>query len=354
MFSAENNCTLKGVTGELQKPMRRALSLFAVGLVLGLGIAFIYGGAGLFHRLAAFPLSLMCLVLAMIFVGWNFNAGRMRLMLSGIGKPMRHGRSLATVMASEFAISITPAGSGGLLSYVYLLKRHGAPGTAAAAMYAADIMIDMLVFSTVLMVATLALLIHPTQLHIGWEIAMLVGLILAILLLAWIAVKHYRSVLLWIGRHLLNRRVSPAKRRTLTRGVLSFRKALHLILSFSRFRLFAILLCCLGHWLLRYSVLYVIIVGMDCNVYWAYSFLVQMLAFTVGHFTMLPGGSGGVELSFTALLSPVLDHATLGAVLLMWRFTTYYFYLIAGAPVFFMFVGKALLQVLGNGQSKAS
>ena len=332
--------------------MRRSLSLFAVGLVLGLSIVFIYGGSGLFHRLAAFPQSVLCVVLAMIFVGWNFNAGRIRLMLSGIGKPMGHGRSLATVMATEFAISATPAGSGGLLTYVYLLKRHGAPGTAAAAMYAADIMIDMLVFCIALLVTTLAFFVHPAKLHIGWEIAMLAGLILGMLSLAWVAVQHYRSVLLWIGRHILNRRVSAANRRRLTRGVLRFRQALHLILGFSRLRLFGIFLCCLGHWMLRYSVLYVIIAGMNRDVYWAYTFLIQMLAFTAGHFTMLPGGSGGVELSFTALLAPVLDHATLGAVLLMWRFTTYYFYLIAGAPVFFLFVGKALWQLLGNGQPK--
>lgn len=332
--------------------MRRFLSLFAVGLVLVLSIAFIYGGSGLFHRLAAFPLSVLCAVLAMIFVGWNFNAGRMRLMLSGIGKPMGHGRSLATVMATEFAISATPAGSGGLLTYVYLLKRHGAPGTAAAAMYATDIMIDTLVFSIALLVATLAFFVHPAQLLIGWEIAMLAGLILGMLLLAWGTVQHYRTVLLWIGRNILNRRVSAANRRKLTRGVLRFRQALHLILGFSRLRLFGIFLCSLGHWILRYSVLYVIIVGMDRDVYWAYTFLIQMLAFTAGHFTMLPGGTGGVELSFTALLSPVLDHATLGAVLLMWRFTTYYFYLIAGAPVFFLFVGKTLWQVKCNGQPK--
>lgn len=332
--------------------MRRSLSLFAVGLVLGLSVAFIYGGSGLVHRLAAFPLSVLYAVLAMIFFGWNFNAGRMRLMLSGIGKPMGHGRSLATVMATEFAISATPAGSGGLLTYIYLLKRHGAPGTAAAAMYATDIMIDMLVFIIVLLVATLAFFAHPAQLHIGWEIAILAGLILGMLVLAWGTVLHYRPVLLWIGRHILNRRVSTANRRKLTRGVLRFRQALHLILGFSRLRLFGIFLCCLGHWILRYSVLYVIIVGMDRDVYWAYTFLIQMLAFTAGHFTMLPGGSGGVELSFAALLSPVLDHATLGAVLLMWRFTTYYFYLIAGAPVFFLFVGKALWQLLGNGQPK--
>ena len=332
--------------------MRRTFTLVALGLVLGLGIAILYGGDGLFHRLEAFPLSVLGVVLAMIFVGWNFNAGRMRLMLSGLGKPMGHGRSLATVMATEFAISATPAGSGGLLTYVYLLKQHGAPATAAAAMYATDIMIDMMVFSTALLIVTLALFVHPTQPHIGWEIAVLAGLILGMLMLAWAAVQHYRPVLLWIGRHILNRRVSAANRRKLTRGVLRFRQALHLVLGFSRWRLFGIFLCCLGHWVLRYSVLYMIIIGLDRDIYWAYTFLIQMLAFTAGHFTVLPGGSGGVELSFTALLAPVLDHATLGAVLLMWRFTTYYFYLITGAPVFFLLVGKALWQLLGNGQPK--
>jgi uncharacterized protein (TIRG00374 family) len=329
--------------------MRRSLSLVAVGLVLGLSVALIYGGSGLFRRLETFPLSLLCVVLGMIFAGWNFNAGRMRLMLGGIAKPMGHGRALATVMATEFAINATPAGSGGLLSYVYLLKRHGAPATAAAAMYATDIMIDMLVFSTALAIITLSFFVHPEQLHFGWEIAMLAGLLVGMVTLGWAGARNYRTVLLWIGRRNLTRRVSATNRRRLTRVVLRFREALHLVLGFSRARLFGIFLCCLGHWVLRYSVLYVIIAGMDRHVDLAYSFLIQMLALTAGHFTMLPGGSGGVELSFTALLAPVLDHATLGAVLLMWRFVLYYWYLIACAPVFFLFVGKALWQLLGNG-----
>jgi uncharacterized protein (TIRG00374 family) len=331
--------------------MKRTLALGTFGLLLGFGIALAYGGSGLFERIAAFPLYLLGATLAMIFAGWNCNAGRLRLMLGGIAKPMGHGRALATVMATEFAINATPAGSGGLIAYVYLLKRHGAPATSAAAMYATDIMMDMLVFSSALVIVTLAMFFHPAQLHIGWEIGMLAGLLVAMVVLGWAGAKNYRTVLLWIGRRKLIRRVTAANRRRLTRTVLRFREALHLVLGFSRARLFGIFLCCLGHWVLRYSVLYVIITGMDSHVDLAYSYLVQMLAQTAGHFTMLPGGSGGVELSFTALLAPVLDHATLGAVLLMWRFALYYWYLIACAPVFFLFVGKALWQLLGNGSS---
>lgn len=332
--------------------MRRSLWLVALGLALGLSIPLVYGGSGLFRRLATFPPSLLGVVLTMIFVGWNFNAGRLRLMLGGIGQPMAHGRALATVMATEFAFCATPAGSGGPLTYVFLLQRHGVAGTRAAALYALDILMDMLFFATALFVIALALLIHPQQLQVGWQLALLAGLLVGAMALAWYTARHYRSAMQWCGKRLRAWRVSAVSRRRLVRTLLRFRQGLRLTLGLSRARLLAIYLLCVGHWLMRYSILYVLIVGLDRHISWAYSFLIQMLALTIGQFTMLPGGSGGVELGFTALLAPVLDHATLGAVLLMWRFTTYYWYLIAGAPVFALFAGKALWQHLGNGASK--
>ena len=332
--------------------MRRSLWLIGFGLILGLSIPLLYGGSGLFQRLSNFPLSLLGVVLTMIFVGWNFNAGRLRLMLAGIGHPMAQKTALATVMATEFAICATPAGSGGPLTYVFLLRRHGVSGTNAAALYALDILMDILFFTTALFVIALTLFIHPQQLQVGWQLALLAGLLVGAMVLAWLAARHYRSTLMWASKRLRKWHVSPARRRRVLRTLLRFRHGLRLTLAMSRGRLFAIYLLCVGHWLMRYSILYVLIAGMDRHISWAYSFLIQMLALTAGQFTMLPGGSGGVELSFTALLAPVLDHATLGAVLLMWRFTTYYWYLIAGAPVFALFAGKALWQHLGNGTGK--
>ena len=334
--------------------MRRSLWLVALGLALGLSIPLLYGGSGLFQRLAAFPLPLLGVVLTMIFVGWNFNAGRLRLMLGGIGRPMAPRRALATVMATEFAICATPAGSGGPLTYVFLLQRHGVSGAQAAALYTLDILMDMLFFTMALMVIALALFAQPQQIRFGWQLALLAGLLMGAMALAWLAARHYRSTLLWVSRRLHKWQVSPAMHRRVMRTLLRFRQGLRLTLGLSRGRLLAIFLLCVGHWMMRYSILYVLIVGLDRHISWAYSFLIQMLALTAGQFTMLPGGSGGVELSFTALLAPVLDPATLGAVLLMWRFTTYYWYLIAGAPVFALFAGKALWQHLGNGAPKKS
>ncbi|MHB1245778.1 MAG: lysylphosphatidylglycerol synthase transmembrane domain-containing protein [Sulfuriferula sp.] len=328
--------------------MRRSLWLIGFGLILGLSIPLLYGGSGLFQRLGSFPLSLLGVVLTMIFVGWNFNAGRLRLMLAGIGQPMTQKRALATVMATEFAICATPAGSGGPLTYVFLLRRHGVAGTSAAALYALDILMDILFFTTALLVIALTLLIHPQQLQVGWQLALLASLLAGAMILAWLAARYYRSTLMWASKRLRKWHVSPARRRRVLRTLLRFRHGLRLTLAMSRGRLFAIYLLCVGHWLMRYSILYVLIAGMGRHISWAYSFLIQMLALTAGQFTMLPGGSGGVELSFTALLAPMLDPATLGAVLLMWRFATYYWYLIAGAPVFALFAGKAFWQFLGK------
>ena len=105
---------------------------------------------------------------------------------------------------------------------------------------------------------------------------------------------------------------------------------------------------------MRYSVLAVLVAGLHYHISWAYSFLAQMLMLSVGQLTMLPGGSGGVELSFALLLAPVLDPANLGAVLILWRFATYYWVLLAGAPVFASLVGGALWRNPGNAASAAS
>ena len=340
--------------------MKRYFWLLAIALVLGLGIPVIYGGAELFDQLTIFPLHVLALVLAMVFIGWNLNAGRLRLMLGGIRQPMGQGRALATVIATEFAFCATPAGSGGPVTYVYLLRRYGISGSCGAALYTLDILMDILFFVSALIVVVLILFFDPQRLHIGWQLMLLCGLLGALVLSAWVTLKHYRPIMIGAGRLMGRLRTSPATRRRFARAILRFRQSLGMIFRMSRARLLAIYACCAGHWVLRYSILYVIIEGVNQHISWAYSFLAQALAFAAGQLTLLPGGTGGVELSFTALLAPFLDGATLAAVLLMWRFSTFYWYLIAGAPVFAILAGKALWRRLSvssidaNGSGQAS
>ncbi|MCP1367594.1 YbhN family protein, partial [Halomonas sp. BBD48] len=105
-------------------------------------------------------------------------------------------------------------------------------------------------------------------------------------------------------------------------------------LGLSRRRLALIFVLCCIHWLLRYSVLYLVIEGLGHDVAWAWTFLVQMLSMAAGQASMLPGGLGGAELTSTALLTPLIGLSQASVAVLIWRFVTFHFYLLAGAPVF--------------------
>lgn len=105
---------------------------------LGLGIPFLVGGHDLLPQLRKVSAGELAILLGMVFVGWNLNAGRLRLLASGIGLRLGQGQALATVMATEFAICATPAGSGGPLAHAWLLRQRGVATPRALALYAAD------------------------------------------------------------------------------------------------------------------------------------------------------------------------------------------------------------------------
>lgn len=316
--------------------------IFLLALFASLLIPLSYGGWDGLSRLQELSWGLMAGALAMVVLGWNLNAGRLRLVLGGMGVHMGHGKALATVMSSEFAMSATPAGTGGALTYIFLLHRHGLASSRAAACYALEQLFDLLFFLPALVLLSIVLLSGGDEFHVGVQLSMLGGMIVGGLGLLWLLAHHYRGFMLAGGR-LLNRfGIAPRRRRRIARWIIRFRQGLGLMLRLSRWRLLAIYLLCIGHWLLRYSILYFIIRSLGEEISWAYLFLVQMFVLSVGQLTLLPGGSGGVEIGFSALLAAWLEPATLAAALMAWRFATYYWYLLAGGPVFFFFAGSGL------------
>ncbi|MFQ5488711.1 MAG: YbhN family protein [Gammaproteobacteria bacterium] len=316
--------------------------LIALGLGLGIGIPLFLGGHDLLPLLDQVSAGELMLLLGMIFIGWNLNAGRLRLLAGGAGLRLGQGQALATVMATEFAICATPAGSGGPITYAWLLRRHGLDTPRALALYAADQLMDMLFFLTALGALLLHWLMVPEDWHLAWQAGLMGGFLLTALTLLGFSLHHYRTLFLALGRLLRRLRVGPENRRHLARRALEFRRSLRLVQGYSRSRLTVVYMLCTAHWLLRYSILYLAVRALGGGISWIYAFLVQMLSLTAGQATLLPGGSGGAEASSSLLLAPYLDSATSAAAILVWRFVTFYWYLIAGAPVFAAVAGRAL------------
>lgn len=323
--------------------MSRGLWLLAV-LIAALSIPLLLGGGELWGRLQAFAPMLLLSMFGMILLCWNLNALRLRLLL-GFGR-IGQGRAVALVMATEFAICATPAGAGGPLTLMVLLARHGVRPAQGTAIYALEQLGDLLVFACVLLGIfgyTLSIALD-TRLSglLGGSAALLVGGLLLLGLLG----RFHRQLLRGNGRLLARLGVERSRRRHWTRKLLSFRDALRDSLNLPGPLLFGIFGLSAAHWLLRYSVLYLVLQGLGSTLPWAWTFVLQMLALSAGQLSLLPGGAGGAELASVALLAPLVGKSTAAAAVLIWRLVTYYFYLLAGAPVFLHLVGWPLLQRL--------
>jgi uncharacterized protein (TIRG00374 family) len=311
----------------------RAL-LIALSVTISLAVALAYGGSESFSRIARLPLWPLAVGLLMIVCGWQLNALRLRLLLRGLGLHLRQHEAFPIVMATDFSYAATPAGAGGWLTGIYLLKRRGLNAAQATALCTLDQLLDLVFFITLLPLLAVLLFTAYDDAALYHQLALLAAVLCGGVALLALILWKYRRMLLFSGRLLRVLHVGRVRRVRLARAFTRFRHGIKLILALPRQRLLAVYALSALHWLLRYSVLYVLATGAGVQIPWATLILVQMLALTAGQISLLPGGSGTVELTFGVLMSRWLDPATTAAVLLEWRFIIYYWYLIAGAPFF--------------------
>ncbi|WP_052383888.1 lysylphosphatidylglycerol synthase transmembrane domain-containing protein [Litchfieldella xinjiangensis] len=309
--------------------------LFALSLVAPLGITLGLGGGDALKAVTHFPLGVLALMLALAVLCWNLNAARLRLMLDGRAGHLGQRGALTIEMASKFALCATPGGSGGPATLLLLLAQRGLSPAKGAGVFLVDQGCDLLFFMGMLTGLTLFSLFT----EVTWPHQDLVQLALAGLALIAASLSVMILSLPW----LLRRdpppgmaKLAPRRRRWLARRLLSCRAALRTTLRLPTTTLLAMLLLTAAHWLLRYSLLYLAVLGAGGHADWVWSFLTQTLAMAASQLSILPGGAGAVEVGVGALLLPLMEREQAGVAVLVWRLVTYHFYLAAGAPFFLL------------------
>lgn len=328
--------------------MRPWIFLIALSLVLSLGIPLFSGG---WEALSAFrDLSwyAMAGLLGLMASSWFVQASRLMFLGSILGKKLRPRAALGITMAAEFGHAGTPGGAGGPSTYLFLLTRYGLSADQALAVQAVDQAMDLVFLASAIPVA---LMLYA--LGIGSREIMGISLIVALLvltgfwLLLWI-LGHYRPVVLFLGR-VINRLPRLHRfRYKLARFILRFRHSIRILVQMGIGRLLVLYLQSLFYWMTRYSVLPLLFVllGQEMN-FW-YLFLIQPLLLGAGMLTFLPGGGGGVELGYTALLRNSLSAGAAASTLLLWRFVTFYFLLIVCFPVFLVMTGSHAREIMSR------
>ena len=313
-------------------------------LVMAALVPAVLGGSELLPRLRSFPPGLLLALFGMIVLCWTLNAMRLRLLLGSQGEKIGRLRSFGVIMATEFAICSTPGGSGGPLTLMALLSRDRVRPAHSGAVFAMDQLNDLLFFLFAVLGIVVYTLFHSFNRSLEGLLISSAVLMLATLGLGLVLVRWRRGVMRFNGRLLKRVKVSLLTQRRWARRLLHFFRAFRATLRLPR-RVLALVfgLTCL-HWALRYSVLYLVLIGLGGNLQWITSFLVQVLSLSAGQVSLLPGGAGAAELTSATLLTPMVGKSTAAAAVLVWRVVTYYFYLVAGGPVFLWLLGRPLLE----------
>lgn len=314
--------------------------MIALALIAPLVLTAWLGGAEALQRVKHFPLGLLLLMLVMTFLCWNLNAARLRLMLGGRAGRLGQRGALGIELASKFALCATPGGGGGAATLLLLLAQRGFPPAKGAAVFLVDQGCDLLFFMTMLSGLVLFSLVSDTQ----WPHQSLVQWALAGLAFMATLVS---VVMRYLPNLLRSSRVNTAwpsryRRRWLVRRLLRCRHALKVTLKLPRWTLFAMLLLTTTHWLMRYSLLYLAVLGVGGHADWIWTFLTQMLAMAASQFSFLPGGAGAAEVGVGSLLLPLMGREQAAAAVLVWRLVSYHLYLAAGAPLFLLYSYRLL------------
>lgn len=314
--------------------------LLAGALLAPLVLTTWLGGAEALQRIKHFPFALLLLMLVLAFLCWNLNATRLRLMLGGRAGQLGQRGALGIELASKFALCATPGGSGGPATLLILLARRGFPPAKGAAVFLIDQGCDLLFFLTMLSGLVLFSLASDTQWPhqslVQWS---LVGLAFMATLVS--GVMCYLPSLLRAGG-VITAWPSRYRRRWLVRRLLRCRYALKVTLALPLTTLLAMMMLTAAHWLMRYSLLYVAVLGVGGHADWMWTFLTQMLAMAASQLSFLPGGAGAAEVGVGSLLLPLMEREQAAAAVLVWRLVSYHLYLAVGAPLFILYSYRML------------
>lgn len=251
-------------------------------------------------------------------------------------------KGIAVAFIGSFFAGITPSSTGGQFGQAYILSKQGIKVSDSASILWADFIIyqtTMMLYVTILFLLKYAYYSSQS----AWFHLLLLGYVinaLVILVLYTVALfpKVYIYLTGWLAKILSRFRFikNPDKLvHAWTLQVTQFTDEAK-ILSKDKKRIFV---CVLVNFV-RLSLLYTLpyAVGMALGISLKPTELVDVAALSsfvlmANSFIPIPGASGGTEVVFSLLFQGLMGSLT-GAVMILWRFSSYHIVILIGAVIF--------------------
>lgn len=338
----------RGPSLNQKRLLRYVLQGVALGTLATVIVLVFTTGDDTWEHLREFSPAYLPLLFGMVLCAWACNGARVWIMCRAMGHQLRYRQAIAVSLSTEFGIAATPAGVGGTVIRLTLLRQAGLPLVTSGSLLATDAAVDIVFFSLLAPFAVY-LLLHegllkawmpePTEAHALVGLGLVAALVVGIVLLLRSDAFH-RGLSRWLGSTEFGRRRRLVARHRQARTAVrrSLRRIGSSLAFLWRERKSALLLnlaLASVQWCCRYMILPVILLSLQVPVNPLPLFLVQGVLFALSLLVVAPGGGGSVELLTALILPGFVGSGLIGVVVVVWRFFTYHLYLIGGGTVFF-------------------
>lgn len=277
----------------------------------------------------------------LLFLFWIFRTYPMYIFCKKINKDFKYTSAFQLTLRTQFFNAVTPFATGGQPYQIYYLKQSGIDYASSTSV----VLENFIVYQIALVTLGLIALFTNNVFHIFNKVYLLQKLValgfvmntLVIVVMFILAFsKKISKFLINLGITILTKfHIVKDKNKKLEEwdnNITHFHESAKLLLKDKRLFIFNIIcnfiaLCCL--YLIPLFVLYSM--GNTSAFNPGVGIFTSAYIMIIGSFVPIPGGSGGLEYGFVQFYGNFISGGTLSAMMLVWRFITYYFGMIVGA-----------------------
>jgi len=306
------------------------LLLLVLSVGLALSIPVLLGGGDTLSLLAHISTVAIATLLFIVLLVWLFNAARVFLLFRGAGHALGFRKIFTYVLACDFSVKATPAGLGGPITAITVLRENDIYPAKTAAAYALLFTLDIVVIIVLSVMLYLASYQQWNTTDLALHISSISVLSVVVLIVIFKLPLYYRRLLTILGRIMGSFPAGKRLRYPLAKQFVAVKKGVKAFLALPVSTRLQIVGYSVAFWLAQFSILYCCLGFLGESPSWIIVASIQFLAMAAGRLTLLPAGAGGMEATSVGLLSFWVDPGIAASAVLLWRSVTLFPALIAG------------------------
>lgn len=289
------------------------------------------------YSLTEFKPHYILLAMGMALIPWVTNTLRVLIWTRFLGYRFSLFQILRIVIITDLGSAISPTAIGGGYVKAGMLMRKGISAGASASLMTLGSIEDGIFF----------LFAVPASIYVSscWDLPIIrtlfrtlesyllpASIILAVFLLLFYFFSRLGKYTATTKR-LLSHKLLKKFKTHVSKAIHDFAQVYKLIGTNGKKQFAVSMLLTSIQWIVRYSILSVLLLAFDIRIDPVLFFLFQWLTFSMMTLIPTPGATAGAEASFLLIYSSLIPSNVIGFMTAAWRFLTFYFHIILGSII---------------------